>query len=79
MDQDNNEILPETRQLLRFFPGDKIVVNIKLAAPLVDSRWWSKSRTANTLVGLYDKDKVTANVQEENYSVVIDSSLRYIV
>jgi hypothetical protein len=71
MDQDNNALLPEMRQLLRFFPGDKIVVNIKLRAPTVTVGTGQKVG-ANTLVGLYDKDKVAANVQEENYSVVID-------
>jgi hypothetical protein len=71
MDQDNNALLPEMRQLLRFFPGDKIVVNIKLRAPTVTVGTGQKVGQ-NTLVGLYDKDKVAANVQEENYSVVIN-------
>lgn len=33
LDQDNNEIAPDNRQLLRFLDGDKLYVNIKVLRP----------------------------------------------
>jgi hypothetical protein len=35
MDVDNNELLPELHQLLRFYPGDTIYMNVKLQKPNV--------------------------------------------
>ena len=35
-DEDNNEIAPDNRQLLRFLDGDKIYINIKVLRPTVN-------------------------------------------
>jgi hypothetical protein len=70
MGQDNNQLAPDVKQKLRFYPGDKIVVSIKLAAPEVILGTGTQNN-ANIVTGLYDKDKVAAGVQEETYAIVI--------
>jgi hypothetical protein len=68
MTKDNNQLAPDLKQLLRFYPGDKIVVNIQLTAPTVNV---ATQGNKNIIAGLYDKDKLTIAVENESYSLVI--------
>ena len=68
MSQDNNQLEPDTKQKLRFYAGDKIVVSIKLTPPTVSL---GQQGNTNITSGLYDKDAVAAGIQEETYAMVI--------
>jgi hypothetical protein len=68
MGQDNNQLLPDVKQKLVFYAGDKIVVSIKLAAPTVTL---GPSQNAGIASSLYDKDGSAGILNEETYAIVI--------
>jgi hypothetical protein len=51
MDQDNNQLAPEVHHLLRFYPNDKIFINITLQKPnvLVSSGVNSQQKAYDTI------------------------------
>lgn len=70
MSQDNNALIPDTRQILRFEAGDVVVVNIILTSPnVVVDQTLIESTTPSTAA--YDIDTAEGGIQPEKYSILI--------
>jgi hypothetical protein len=69
MGQDNNALDPEVHQVLRFYPGDKIVVSITLNGPNVTVL--SGQQATPAIASGVDKNLTKDGIQAETYAIEI--------